>query len=445
MRSFENLTHQFGGMPTLELAEERGESLRVGGYPAPGSKGALGAAFRWLAENLEPPRAAGRISSVEGTRALAATLVFLLHSAESALRLELGSVSVALHSLLHALGPLGTNCFLVISGCFVYGSLMRSPVSYSGFLWRRALRIYPAFLIVLALHIGFSLCFPAASRLPHDPLRAAIYVAANAALLPGLLPIQPIIGVSWTLSYIFGFYLISPLLVRSAKLYRLPRLQRCAVLAILAAGSRFLKASGVDTFRVRFLLVGTLVWEMIDWFKRRERKPAWLPHVMLAAAAGAATVICASVFLANPVRNLWGSVGLRILNAGLVPVICLLCLCFCAFGGHSGLSRLLASRPLRLFGGMSYSFYLTHGITLNFFDEIAGPRISGLLGHSALAWLWYPVCFAAATVMAAAFFLLVERHFIPRPTPSPRRDRCILRNYGFPFRREKCKTAACSV
>ena len=391
----------------------------------------LGAAFAWLAENLEPPRAAGRISSVEGTRALAATLVFLFHmGAVRALRPESGSVWVALYSLLHALGPLGTNCFLVISGCFVYRSLMHSPVSYSGFLRRRALRIYPLFLIVLSLYVVLSLCFPSTSRLPHDPLRAVIYVVANAALLPGLLPITPIITVSWTLSYIFAFYLVSPLLVRSARLCRLPRLQRCAILAVLAAGSRGLGAVNLDSSRVPFFFVGMLVWEMTDWFQRRERKPAWLPQVMLATAAAAA------VFYAS---------GLRILDAGLVPVLCLLCFCFCAFGGHSGLSRLLASRPLRLFGGMSYSFYLTHGLTLNFFDEIAGPRISGLFGHSALAWLWYPVCFAAATVVAAAFFLLFERHSIPLPALPPRLDRCILRNDGFPFRRKKCKMAAFSA
>jgi peptidoglycan/LPS O-acetylase OafA/YrhL len=362
-----------------------------------------------------------------------------------ALRPESGSVSEALHSLLHALGPLGTNCFLVISGCFVYGALMHSPVSYGGFLRRRALRIYPLFLVVLSLYVVLSLCVPSASRLPHDPLHAVIYVAANAALLPGLLPIPPIITVSWTLSYIFAFYLVSPLLVRSARLCRLPRLQRCAILAVLAAGSRGLGAVNLDPSRVPFFFVGMLVWEMTDWFKRRGRMPAWLPHVMLATAAAAVAVFCASVLRARLAQNLWGWAGLRILDAGLVPVICLLCFCFCAFGGHSGLSRLLASHPLRLFGGISYSFYLTHGITLNFFDEIAGPRISGLLGHSALAWLWYPVCFAAATVVAAAFFLLVERHFIPRSAPSPRRDRCILRNYGFPFRREKCKTAASSA
>jgi peptidoglycan/LPS O-acetylase OafA/YrhL len=379
-------------------------------------------------------------------RALAATLVFLFHMGSvRALRPESGSFSAALHSLLNALGPLGTNSFLVISGCFVYGFLMHSPVSYSGFLRRRALRIYPLFLIVLSLYVVLSLCFPSASRLPHDPLRAVIYVAANAALAPGLVPIPPIITVSWTLSYIFAFYLVSPLLVRSTKLCRLPRLQRCAILAVLAVSSRGLGAVNLDGSRIPFFFVGMLAWELTDWFELRERKPVWLPHVMLATAAAAATVFCASVFRARLAQNLWGWAGLRILDTSMVPVVFLLCFCFCAFGGHSGLSRILASRPLRLFGGMSYSFYLTHGITLNFFDEIAGPRLSGLLGHSALAWLWYPVCFAAATVVAAAFFLLFERHFIPLPALSPRRDRRILRNDGFPLRREKCITAAFSA
>lgn len=337
-----------------------------------------------------------------------------------ALRPESGSVWATLHSLLYALGPLGTNCFLVISGCFVYGSLMRSTVSYGGFVRLRALRIYPLFLIVLSLYVVLSLWFPSASRMPHDPLRAVLYVAANAALVPGLLPIPPIISVSWTLSYIFAFYLVSPLLVRSTKLCHLPRLRRCGILAVLAVGS--LSLGTVNSVpRVPFFFVGMLAWEMTDWFKRSERKPAWLPHVLLATAAAAAAVVCASIFRASLARNLWGSAGLWVFDAGLVSMAGLLCFCFCAFGGHRGLSRLLASRPLRLFGGMSYSFYLTHGLTLNFFREIAGPQISGPLGHSALAWLWYLVCFVAATLVAAAFFLLFERHFIPRPTPSAAR------------------------
>ncbi len=347
-----------------------------------------------------------------------------------ALSPESGSVSAALLSLLHTLGPLGTNCFLVISGCFVYGSLMHSTVSYSGFLWRRALRIYPLLLIVLSLYVVLSLCFPSASRLPQDPWRALTYVAANATLLHGLLPNPPIITVSWTLSYIFAFYLVSPVLVRSTNLCRLPRLQRCAILAVLAAGSLSSSAMKLGSSRIPFFFVGMLAWETTDWFKGRGRKSAWLPLVMLATAAAAA-VLYAS--------------GLRILHTGLLPIICLLGFCFCAFGGHSGLSRLLASRPLRLFGSMSYSFYLTHGLTLNFFEEVAGPRISGLLGHSALAWVWYPIYFAAATVVAAIFFLLVERHFVPLPALGPRRDRCILRNEGFPFRRKRCKTAVCSA
>jgi peptidoglycan/LPS O-acetylase OafA/YrhL len=98
----------------------------------------------------------------------------------------------------------------------------------------------------------------------------------------------------------------------------------------------------------------------------------------------------------------------------LLAALFLFCFCFSAFGGHPGLSRFLARRPIRLFGGLSYSFYLTHGLALNFLNHVAAPRLFGGVVPSPLAWLWYPASIIAATVVAAGFFLLFERHFIRR-------------------------------
>ncbi len=363
------------------------------------------AAIAWIGRNIEPLPAVGRIRAVEGTRALAAMLVFLFHfQDQQMLRPAQGVIGTPVSLLWQALGPLGTNCFLVISGCFVYRSLTQSSVSWSEFYRRRVFRLYPFYLIVLSVYLILSFCYPQASRLPANPADVAECVIANVVLLAGILPIRPIISQSWTLNYIFAFYLVSPWLVRYTRFYRLPKPHRMAILAgFTAACGLGLGALGSNLVRIQFLFIGILVWETTEWFTRLPRQPAWLPRTLLASAAVALAGYVLLVFHAPR------AMGIRLLAA-----LFLFCFCFCAFGGHPGLSRLLARRPIRLFGGLSYSFYLTHGLTLNFLNHVAAPRLFGGAAPSPLAWLWYPASITAATVVAAGFFLLFERHFIRR-------------------------------
>jgi peptidoglycan/LPS O-acetylase OafA/YrhL len=379
-------------------------------------------ALNWLAANLEPPAAAGRIRSVEGTRALAAIVVFLSHlNILQALGSLPGSSAIGgLGPHLNRLGPLGTDCFLVISGCFVYRSLMRSQNGYGSFLRRRVLRIYPLFLVVLAAYVVLYAALLRPLPLPADPFHAGAHVLANVALLAGLFPIQPIVPVSWTLSYIFAFYLASPLLVRGARLGRLPRARRAAVLLVLAVCGAGLAVVDPMRARVSMFFVGMLVWEAIDWFGDGRRGANWLPQAALAVAVLTLAAFGVSIFPDWLVPHR-GAAGLGAVGGGLTVGAGLFCFCFCAFGGHAGLSRLLACRPLRLLGGMSYSIFLTHALVFSGCSYLArylSPRVV----HPALTWVWVPACIAASLAVATGFFLLLERRFIPTARlQSPKR------------------------
>src|SRR5262249_12925364 len=108
----------------------------------------------------------------------------------------------------------GVFLFFVLSG-FLIGRMWwpRPAMSYATFSWRRALRIYPAFLIAFAV----SLVFARASGTwqPPDWLRLVGNVFfINGAPGTGIAPFNI---VTWSLFYEMTFYLSFPLLLVLAR------------------------------------------------------------------------------------------------------------------------------------------------------------------------------------------------------------------------------------
>ncbi len=109
------------------------------------------------------------------------------------------------------LGNTGVDIFFGISGFLLYGIVLEKRQNYRQYLKRRIHRLYPTFLVVLAIYVGISVVIPQYSKLPHSIYQAVIYVAENVCMLPGIFNITPIITVSWSLSYELFFYLTIPL------------------------------------------------------------------------------------------------------------------------------------------------------------------------------------------------------------------------------------------
>lgn len=114
-------------------------------------------------------------------------------------------------------GPFAVDGFFILSGFLIAGSRGRSTLG--GFLWRRFLRILPAFwacLIVTAF-----VAAPAVAAMHGDPFdwsSAATYVTSNALLLTGQVDVSDTLAGAaapdwnpslWTLQYEFGAYLIA--------------------------------------------------------------------------------------------------------------------------------------------------------------------------------------------------------------------------------------------
>jgi peptidoglycan/LPS O-acetylase OafA/YrhL len=141
------------------------------------------------------------------------------------------------------IGTLAVKVFFAISGYLVTESWRRDP-SPSRYLWRRALRIFPA-LVVVTLLCTFVLG-PLVSTLPlaeylRSPLIARYLqnmILRPASLLPGVFTTLPypnaVNGSLWTLPVEFTMYLIAPLLVLWGGGQKVRILIGCVVLCALS-------------------------------------------------------------------------------------------------------------------------------------------------------------------------------------------------------------------
>jgi exopolysaccharide production protein ExoZ len=144
----------------------------------------------------------GRILSMEGVRGLAVIMVFFTHyHTLFGHYVSPQSFSFAVSRFAGTIGNAGVDLFFVLSGYLIYRAVIRKPINYVAFIRRRIERIYPTFLVILALYLVLSFVLPGESKIPRRPFTAAGYILANLILLPGIFKIQPIITVAWTLSF----------------------------------------------------------------------------------------------------------------------------------------------------------------------------------------------------------------------------------------------------
>ena len=161
-----------------------------------------------------------RIPAMEGLRAYALGLTFCVHYFGAWL-LYLRNVNGAAYTpadlprmtdrilVWLQFSQYGVYLFFILSGFLICRLVMDSrKFSYPTFLWRRFLRIYPAFFLALllgtlvfALHAG-------------DKITPRTF-AANMVFLNGLreLGIVPILHQSWSLFYEVVFYILFPLVL----------------------------------------------------------------------------------------------------------------------------------------------------------------------------------------------------------------------------------------
>jgi len=363
-----------------------------------------------LAVIYEVSGTAERIASMEGLRGLAVLLVFFVHfHALFRIYVDRESLSYACSRFLSVTGHSGVDLFFVISGYLIYGAVLDRRIQYGRFLRRRVQRIYPTFLSVLGLYVVLSVLFPWKSKIPSGHLNAVLYVLANAALLPGILPIEPMMSVAWTLSYEFFFYLTIPIFVAIWGLRERSRLARMVFLsgctAVFLASSML---SWVGHSRLALFLIGALLYDVVrsEGLKARLNRLGEICSVLVFVLGMVAIyVVTTQLQLSIPMRSVIRVVILCVSLFGFT----LFCV---AFNGL--LRRMFCWTPIRWLGNMSYSYYLLHSLTLQ--AVVLGlSRLITPEPYPILFWAMMPVSLSATLVSSTILFLLVEKPFSLQP------------------------------
>ena len=378
--------------------------------PAARRRGLLGR----LREALAIPLDARGMPALDGVRAIAASLVFVVHyQAAFGDLLVPHPRAAAAADFAGAVGYHGVSVFFVLSGFLIYGSLLARPVQYGRFFVRRVRRIYPTYLAVLALYLLLGELFRSRSKLPDTGVLA--FVLKNALLLPGVFRMPAIITVSWSLSYEVFFYLGLATAVALLGLRRWPPAWRWGLLAALVVAWVLGGAAAQRLVRTFIMfLPGIALWEYRRWRGARPG-PAWL-GAPLAWTLFAIALVGVPLLDTHAAAERLTPLGLRpsqlaffLLALGVVPLLDL------AASGRTGAATALSWPPLRRLGVMSYSFYLLHGLTINacalLFWAVAGRGVAqGARGPALYLALVAPV-YVAALGTSAVLFRLVERRF----------------------------------
>ena len=367
--------------------------------------------------------AATRAAELDGLRALAVLGIVVYHAVF--LLAQTWHVAYPLARHLDA----AVEVFFVLSGYLIYGPFARAhvlgrpPPRLRGYLLRRAVRIYPAYLVAVGglLLFGWVYFEDTAQLVQHLTLTQGYFPRDVTLMLhpPGL-------GQSWTLAVEMSFYVFVPAwawamrrLARAGGVDR-RRQELAGVAVLLAVGVTSAAVDASSTLPPPFAVLAPhltgLGWGMLlaivtvdadgrpAWLRRR--RPARLPTTEL-CWVGAAAVLVVLTYLQPTFPEDPGEMlvrqGLELVTAALLvtPVV---------LGAATiGLvPRLLSWRPLVTVGIVGYGVYLWH---LDVMIDMPGPWQQGSPTAAVTAM---GVKIAMALALGYLSFHLLERPLMDR-------------------------------
>lgn len=368
----------------------------------------------------------GHVLGLDGLRAVAAFAVVAHHVGFDTGTIFRGPLGIVWEQM-----DIGVAVFFVLSGFLLGGPFVRRlledrPIDGIGSFWlRRAVRIYPAYWVVLTVMVVF--------------MGTEITSLGQGVMLYGLLQIYDAhtffsgMVQAWTLCVEISFYAVLPLLaIVGAWLLRRLRVARreravlwmCVVLYASSTGWRLSMYLFPPTFgrlgmswlpgQLDLFALGLGIAVLREWGRRDagvgERLAHWvrLPGAWFAAAGGVFALSCL-VRLRRPVVPVDspflfgdGREFARQLAFGAVAALLLVPLAL-ARGPVRGSARVLAVRPMVVLGVLSYGVYLWHKSLI--------PKVQSVLGLADFGGGFVPVLLlvsASATLLAWITYKLVE-------------------------------------
>jgi len=315
---------------------------------------------------------------LDSVRGIAILMVFLFHGFED---LILAGPNVPIWERLFLstvrLGWTGVNLFFVLSGFLITGILLDSankPHYYSSFYFRRALRILPAYYLLIAVLVLLGRIGLVGEHTSWSFAGLSVIYLSN---------ITPLLGVPrdyspfWSLAVEEHFYLIWPTAVRILK-------RRSLVTAVA------LMCACEPVLRVFAVACGGLWWGPYTWlsadglalgallamFARSTRgsRTNFLRFAGLSALVGTAA-LGASLTVPMPMAI---SLRATCVNYGSLSL-----LSAALWLGTGGYRRVVNLRILSFYGFISYGLYLIHPLIIHIYNDMSMKYVPSFsVGHS---------------------------------------------------------------
>lgn len=240
----------------------------------------------------------------------------------------------------------------------------------SAYLWRRCLRILPAYYVQLFLVLATALALTGTLPLSGSQLASHLVLWLNL----GPQPVAPLVGVWWTLPIEFGFYLLLPLLAPWLRPARILWLLLLAIVATLgyryamfayiserSVGEKVLMLEQLPG-RLDQFIVGTFAAVYIA--NRPDLGRALSRKAGLILAILGTTLLLTLITLAHLNFETYWSGNPLLFVFHLLAAIAVAALIVAACSDRVKDLRVLRSRPLVFLGTVSYSLYLWHQLIL---------------------------------------------------------------------------------
>lgn len=362
------------------------------------------------------------LPSLDGVRGIAILLVLLLHLG---VMIPTTPVEHFVYRVISA-GWIGVDLFFVLSGALITGILLDSKGSstyYKDFYIRRALRILPLYylILVISFYVLPFIAHPKAvnfARVAGDEVWYWLFLT-NFRMAAAGGPQHGIMDVTWSLAIEEQFYLVWPLLVN-----RFNKAQLASISLVLFAFAfltrTVLQALDVSPFaiyvltpaRIDGLCAGAIVAILIrsDVFCTKVLDKL-ADRLMLAAAVALGLIISSSNGL--PWDGRWvQSFGYSIIALLFASFLLKI---YVNTGSAKYYMGGLRSKPLVLFGVLSYSLYLIHlPLRAAVRDTVLNPaNFSQMWGGALVAQVYFYI-FSGLIIVFSAWltFNFYEKHFL---------------------------------
>ena len=380
------------------------------------------------ADRSSSPEHTGRathLSALDGVRAVAAFGVIATHAGfNSGRSLDDGPFAPFLARL-----DFGVTLFFLLSGFLLYQPFAAAAVRRTtepdirAFWWRRALRVFPAYWVAVAVTLAL---LSTRTATPGDWLNYLLmtqtYDGHN---------VDPSLTQMWTLAVEISFYALLPVIVRASR--RLPRARTTTdavrtQVGLLAALAVTALAANITTHLLSGDASAGLLWlpVYLDWFalgmalallvqvpEHRLGRARVLREYAAAPATcwviGGLLFWLATLPVAGPRNLLPTSMWEWTIKHYLYGAAAFCFLLPLVAGATTRASRVLGSRPARWLGVRSYGIYLWHLPILLVVQRAAGWRTFD--GHFVGLFV---ITAVVSTVVAALSWRVLERPLLRR-------------------------------